>query len=270
MDLDTAIRPTRLGGVWFRPTSIELLADAVEDRLGRTGDAPLMVGFVNPHTVTVAASHPAVARHLEACDHVCVDGIGVILALRRDGQRVRRVVMHQAFDRLLAVGILRGRVVVIGIDPADVDRAAGALEARGRGLEVVRAVDGFACDDTIRQALRDTGEVDVVVIGAGTPRSELIAEMVRAEGRTGVVIHAGAGTLNAHAGVRRHPPRLFGRMGLDWLYRYATEPHTRSRYRHGIPAFVRLVWSDRTRAAQDSHREQPHVGSAHTAASSEW
>jgi exopolysaccharide biosynthesis WecB/TagA/CpsF family protein len=230
--------------VSFRPTGLARLAEAVSTRLDEPAGAPLVIGFVNPHVLVQAREDGLIAQHLNACAHVCVDGIGVVLALRLMGIAVPRVPMHEAYDRLLDTGVLRGRALVIGIAPHDVARAGRIFESRCPGLQVVKTIDGYVSDDLLREALLAVGPVDVVVIGAGSPRSEQLAELVRAEGATRVLIHAGAGTLNAHAGARRHPPALIGRLGLGWLYRYAREPHARQRYRQGIPAFARLVRAD--------------------------
>ncbi len=238
---DTDSNVVDLGGSRFRPTTSKGLAAAV-DRVQRDDSLPpLTIGYVNPHVIATAATSAVVTAHLERCDHVCVDGVGVWLAALVRGVRTERLRAHRAFDDLLLRGAFNGKMLVIGIEAEFVDAAAARIAASAPDLDVVGTVDGFAPDASIASALAEVGAVDVVIIGAGSPRSEHIAELVVASGQARIVMHVGAGTLKVHAGERQHPPEILDRSGLGWIHRLITEPHTRHRYLVGIPAFVRLV-----------------------------
>ena len=231
-----------VGGVRFRPSNFDHLRAAVH-QVATAADPPtLAIGFINPHVVTTAATSPVVARYLDRCDHVCVDGVGVWLAALGRGRRTERMPAHNVFDRLLANGDLTGTLLVIGIEPDRVQVAADAIVAKSPTLQLVGCIDGFASNAQLAKAIDRLQPVDVVIIGAGSPRSEEIAELVMDRCVPRVVFHAGAGTLKVHAGDRVHPPAVFGRLGLDWVYRLLFEPHTRRRYLLGLPAFALQVF----------------------------
>ena len=77
-----------------------------------------------------------------------------------------------------------------------------------------------------------------MLIGAGSPRSESLANLARGLLPDAVVFHCGAGTLKTWAGTKRRAPAWLSRAGLEWLHRVAFEPHARARYLVGGPRFV--------------------------------
>lgn len=229
-----------VGGVSFRMTSVEALRRAIS-RHRNDPTEPLVIGYVNPHVVTCAEQHGSIARHLATCDHVCVDGFGVALVLRLRGVTVERLPAHRAADLLIDRAVLAGRTLLIGIGAEHIARAASALEARAEGITVVGRLSGYASEAEIEGLLDRNTDADVVLIGAGSPRSEDIAEQVRSSTDHAVVFHVGAGTLKVWAGLRRHPPRCLAAVGMGWTYRFWREPHTRSRYIIGAGRYLTAV-----------------------------
>ena len=234
-----------LAGVRFRPSGMDALERAIGDALSSPQEQPLTIGYVNPHVITSAAEHSKIVEHLDACDHVCVDGIGVWLALRLWRQGIERLPAYRAADQVLDGGILRGKAAVIGIEPNEIEHAVEGIRARNSSIEIVGLADGFRTDREIATMISDSGP-RVILIGAGSPRSEQVAVVCRQVAPNAVIFHVGAGTLKTWAGRREHAPRILSTLGIDWLYRYVKEPHTRARYRHGIPAFIRRVMAEPT------------------------
>lgn len=242
-----------VGGVSFRLTSLEDLRGALErHRQGPTG--PLVIGYVNPHVVTSAAEHAPITQHLAAADHVCVDGFGVAMVLRLRGVSVQRLPAHRAADLLLDEGALRGRMLLIGIEPDLIDQAVDAVQKRAAGITVVGRLSGYATEGGVQDLLDRHTDVDAVLIGAGSPRSEAIAEQVRACVDHAVVFHVGAGTLKVWAGVRQHPPSFLAALGMGWTYRFVSEPHTRSRYVLGLWKYLSMVIRPSGRVAETSQQ----------------
>lgn len=235
------IESVQLGGVSFRAAAPDDVAEAVAASRAHAA-TPLVLGYANPHVITLAAHHASVGDHLRRCDLVLIDGVGVQVPLRLRGHRTTRCAAHHCFERVVDDGSLRGRIAVIGIEAAAVPRTAAEITRSSAGrIDVALAVDGFADDDRLRSALGECGRLDAVVIGAGSPRSEEIARLVEDVGDVGVVLNVGAGTLKSFAGTRRDAPRLLHRLGLAWVHRYVTEPHTRPRYRRGVLDYLRLI-----------------------------
>ena len=218
----------------------------------------LAVGFVNPHVYATAETAPAVREHLGACDLVCVDGVGVALAHRLLGAgRVPRTVAEHLFRRFWTGCPHRVPAVLIGVEPDTVRRAAAALDAASGGPRVAGTLDGFADDDAARAFLDRHADARLVLIGAGSPRSEALALLARRRLPDAVVFHCGAGTLKTWAGTKRRAPALLSRAGLEWLHRVAFEPHARARYLVGGPRFAAALLRARRAPSPDPRKAAP-------------
>jgi len=229
-----------LCGVRFAPSNLSDVVDAVEAAQAGPRRTPLTIGYVNPHVVTSATSDPTIAAHLANCDHVCIDGTGVWLALRLWRWGIKRLPAYRVADHLLDSGTLRGSTILIGIEPERIDRAGVHVSKRSPSVNVAAAVHGYLSNEELTGVLKQT-PAENILIGAGSPRSEQIATLARATHPNAIIFNIGGGTLNVYAGGRQHAPPILFTLGIDWIHRYITEPQTRPRYRRGIPDFVRAV-----------------------------
>jgi len=87
----------------------------------------------------------------------------------------------------------------------------------------------------------DAVRPDVVWVGLSTPKQE--RWMAAHVGRLDAPVLVGVGAaFDVHAGLRRRPPGLLRRLGLEWAYRLAKEPRRLApRYLRHNPRFVREV-----------------------------
>ena len=87
----------------------------------------------------------------------------------------------------------------------------------------------------------------------GTPRTEQVAEAA-AEACPGAIVWGiGGGTVRILAGTMREAPRVWRRLGLQWLYRLFHEPRALwQRYLIGNPLFamrvLKAAWGSRRAA----------------------
>lgn len=288
------MRRLRVGWLDAMTGDRETLRAALERALA--GGTALTVGFVNPHVYTVGGREARVREHLAGADLVCVDGVGIALAQRLAGRgAVPRVVAEQLFRAFWERSRAPVAAVLIGVEPGVVERAAVAMNAAGVGVRdvdparattaghggagtdgagtdgtgtaapgaakagprIVATLDGFADDATLGRFLVRQRRARLVLIGAGSPRSEAIALAARAALPEAVVFHCGAGTIKTWAGTKRRAPAWTSRAGLEWLHRLLFEPHTRSRYLAGIPRFLAALARPRPRMFVKGRPEAP-------------
>lgn len=217
----------------------------VSRRFSGVHTATSCFGFLNPHVYNLSAADPCVAVFIEGCQAVCLDGIGVALAGRLLNRSwLPRAAMHRVFDACVAAGLLRGRVVLLGLNADDHERALASLQHAAPEAAFVAGHHGFRTDPDYAAILREHGDADFVLVGMGTPRSERVLLRAAEICRHALCWHVGGGTLRQWAGTKRRAPALVSRFGLEWLHRVAYEPQTRSRYAYGIPSFARRVLID--------------------------
>jgi N-acetylglucosaminyldiphosphoundecaprenol N-acetyl-beta-D-mannosaminyltransferase len=236
------------------PDSITILGVPVhnltyDEALARIGGMveagrPHQIATVNPEFLVVARRHAEFRRALLEADLALADGVGLQLAAALQGRRFTgRVPGSELVYRLLPVAAARGwRLFFLGAAPGVAARAAGAARARYRELQIADPTpEGAAAAlDHIRAA-----RPDILLVAYGAPTQDLW--IARHGAQAGVPVMMGVGgTLDFLAGVTPRPPRIYHRLGLEWLYRLWQQPW-RWRRQMRLPLFVLLVLLERVR-----------------------
>lgn len=214
-----------------------------------------IVTYINPHVYNLSMVHPDVKRCLDQADRVCIDGVGIKLALMLKQRKILpRVVAEQVFNDFVRRLDTPVSAVLIGVQSEDVINAAESLAKHNNNLTFADVLDGFGSNETYRQFFQKHASIPLVLIGAGTPRSEQIALMAADMCHGSVIFHIGAGTIKTWAGTKRCGPALMSRLGLEWLHRIVFEPHTRARYTVGAVEFARNLIGSRQSPAHQTRK----------------
>jgi N-acetylglucosaminyldiphosphoundecaprenol N-acetyl-beta-D-mannosaminyltransferase len=218
----------------------------IAERLAR-GQRTFVI-TANPEFVMLARGHDDVARIAREADLVLPDGTGVVAASRLLGDALP----GRAPGRLLVDALLPGlaldghRVFLLGAAPGVAERAAGRLHERMSTLRVVgtHAGDADASADDATVALVAAAEPTVLLVAFGMPRQERwIARNLARLPSVRLAMGVG-GVFDQLAGLGTVPPPLVHRLGLEWLWRLAREPH-RWRRQRVLPMFALLVLRQR-------------------------
>jgi N-acetylglucosaminyldiphosphoundecaprenol N-acetyl-beta-D-mannosaminyltransferase len=198
------------------------------------------------NNVMIAREDRSFLAAMNGADLVTSDGMPLVWGLRALGIRsATRVYGPQLTPAVLARAAKEGvPVAFVGGTPAILDRLIGKLSSQLPELQVALRVsppfgaidpedEGRIADDINASGAR------IVFIGLGCPKQE--AWMARQRGTVrGVMIGVGA-AFDFLAGVKPQAPERLRRMGLEWLFRLATEPRRLwKRYLHQNPRFVVL------------------------------
>lgn len=228
---------TRVDDVTFEEAEA-IIADWVARR------ARAMVVTPNPEIVMAARRQPALRRALAGAGLAIPDGIGLLLAARLAGDRLRQHVRGtDLVHRLAARSRTAGwRWFLLGGGPGVAEAAARYLRECYPGLQVVGTFAGRAAadgDTETRARLAEAGAVDILLVAYGAPRQELW--MVRNLPAVDVAVAIGVGgVLDFFAGRRRRAPAIVRRLELEWLWRLAIEP-SRWRRQLALPRFAFLA-----------------------------
>lgn len=182
---------------------------------------------------------------IEGCELITADGQAVVWAGRILGQPIpERVTGIDLMDALLAAAEHEGQKVFLLGARADVlARAERAISMRHPTLRVAGRQHGyFTADEEDGVVDQIAGaDPDLLFVALETPAKELF--LARHREQLGIPFVMGVGgAFDVLAGVRRRAPRLFRRLGLEWLYRLAQDPRRMARrYIVGNSRFIWLV-----------------------------
>ncbi|APO82408.1 WecB/TagA/CpsF family glycosyltransferase [Pseudomonas putida] len=234
---------------------LEVVADATAaqrllDRLSAP-EAATVLGFVNAHAMNLVVHDGACHQALSVADVLLRDGSGMAILYRRLGLEPGLNMNGTDFiPRLLAA--YRGRRVAFwGTRQPYLDQAVQRSVAMF-GVVPVSVHDGFASVDTYLQLAREQ-QPELIVLGMGMPRQEVVAARLAATGGPCLIVCGGA-ILDFLGGKVSRAPEWLRRLGGEWLYRLLREPKRLfMRYVVGNPLFLLRILLYRRDGGAASH-----------------
>lgn len=231
-------------GMRVDATSYERAAYQVVDWADRHESRYVCISTV--HMVMEAHDQPAYQRIVNAADLVTSDGmplvwglkaLGVASASRVYGPTLTPIVCQAAAGAGIPVGFYGGSSDVV-------DRMVEELERRFSRLKVV-----YRHSPPFRQltAEEEASELEemrasgarILFVGLGCPKQE--RWMAAHRGQLDAVMLGVGAAFDFLAGNKRQAPALVQQLGLEWLFRLATEPRRLwKRYLYNNPRFVIL------------------------------
>jgi N-acetylglucosaminyldiphosphoundecaprenol N-acetyl-beta-D-mannosaminyltransferase len=226
------------------PADVVTLSEAVEQaRVMLAQDRPCFIASVNPEICVAAQEDHRLRESLKNAALGIPDGIGIVLASRLRGGRIRQRVA--GVDLLLALCGLAAQeeksVFFFGAAAGVAEAAAAAAAKRFPGLRVAGTQHGYVLpeqESEVAARIAACGAA-LVFVGLGSPRQEyFVAEHGAATGAR--LLMAVGGSFDVLAGKVRRAPQLYQRLGLEWLYRLARQPR-RLRRMPALPRFLFLA-----------------------------
>lgn len=233
-----------IGGLQFQPTGPEAAAKYLVE-LARTRRCA-HVHLANAYTIALADKDYNY-RQLINQGVVFADGkpITWFSRLTRQTPRVQQVRGPQLFLDVLDAGRSAGvRHFFLGSSPEVLKQMLDHLIERFADLEIVGALSPpfrplTAEEIADQDALIRQSNADIVWVGLGTPKQDAEASRLAAStSRTAVAVGA---AFDFTAGALRVAPNWMQRIGLEWLFRLASEP--RRLWRRYLFGNARFVWA---------------------------
>ncbi len=203
---------------------------------------------MNPEKVIAAQRDQGLAATLASAELLIPDGIGVVMALRRQGLDVERVPGSELMPALCELAALRSAsVYLLGARPEVNARAAAALRASYPRLQIAGRHDGYFSEAQTQEVIADINAsgAAIVFVALGSPRQERWI-MTHREQLQVAVLQGVGGTFDVLAGAVRRAPPLWLRLNLEWLYRLLSQPSRLLRQR-ALPQFAwQMLWQRRS------------------------
>jgi N-acetylglucosaminyldiphosphoundecaprenol N-acetyl-beta-D-mannosaminyltransferase len=184
----------------------------------------------NAHSLYLVGRTPQMRAFYDRADLIEIDSIPMIAWGRFLGADVSRrhrstyLDWREAFwTRAAAEG---WRVYHLGCAPGVGEAARAAIHARHSNVEIGVRHGFFDPDGSENDRIVDeirAFDPHVLLVGMGMPRQEAWIEANYERLPPAVIFPIGA-AFDFEAGKSKTPPRWTGRMGLEWLHRFAHEP----------------------------------------------
>ncbi len=196
-----------------------------------------VLAFVNAHAMNMAAEQPSFCSDLLNADFLFRDGSGMRMLMTACGQMPGLNMNGTDFIPVLLSACQGKKVALWGTQLPYLDAAHRSLESQA-GVRCVSVLNGFLPTEAYCDALK-TAQPDVVILGMGMPKQEKVAVALAGQGAGSCLVVCGGAILDFLGGKVERAPRLFRRLGLEWLYRLALEPRRLfKRYVVGNPMFL--------------------------------
>jgi N-acetylglucosaminyldiphosphoundecaprenol N-acetyl-beta-D-mannosaminyltransferase len=221
----------------------------------RDGSGPRWLACLNPHSWVVAGGRPAFEAALKDADWLIPDGVGIVLASRLRGGRLRsRVTGSDIFEGLSAHLARDGSrsVFYLGSTPEVLSLIRDRHERDFPGLRIAgvyappfkEAFDERDYDAMVEVV--SAARPDVLWVGMTAPKQE--EAILAMKGRLPVRFAAAIGAVfDFYSGRVKRSSNVARRVGLEWLPRLAREPRRLWRRNVNSLVFLAKVLTNRVR-----------------------
>lgn len=200
---------------------------------------------INPEMISAAQKNSDFAEIINSAELVVADGIGVEIGLKILGYKVKRIAGIDLGKALVEKFTASGKsVAMIGAKPGVVDSAIENLSKEYQNLNVVYFHDGyFDNDEDIIESVISANP-DLILVALGSPKQEFFIHNLKEKLPNSTLIGLG-GSFDVWAGVVERAPKIYQKLGLEWLYRTLKEPKRFKRIFPTLPLFVLKVLKER-------------------------
>lgn len=208
------------------------------------------VCIANVHVLMEAYDAPEFRNIVNHADLVTPDGVPLVWMMRLKGQRAQERVYGPTLMLHLLQAAAREKIPVgfYGGSPAVLNSLVDRMQACYEGLNIAFALSPPFVqmdpdeDEELVEKINRSG-TRILFVGLGCPKQEIW--MARHRDRVNAVMLGVGAAFDFHAGVKPQAPEWMQRLGLEWLFRLATEPRRLwKRYLYHNPRFVVLAVAD--------------------------
>ncbi|WP_318386653.1 lipopolysaccharide N-acetylmannosaminouronosyltransferase [Enterobacter sp.] len=200
---------------------------------------------INAEKMLTVEDDAQVRALIEAAEFKYADGISVVRSIRKKYPQavVERVAGADLWEELMARAGKEGTpVFLVGGKPEVLAQTQQKLRDRWQ-VNIVGSQDGYFKPEQ-RQALferiRDS-RAKIVTVAMGSPRQELLMRDCRVVHPDALYMGVG-GTYDVFTGHVKRAPKVWQRLGLEWLYRLLSQP---SRLTRQLRLLRYLAWHHR-------------------------
>ncbi|MEJ1339115.1 MAG: WecB/TagA/CpsF family glycosyltransferase [Candidatus Sedimenticola sp. (ex Thyasira tokunagai)] len=200
-------------------------------------DACRILGFVNAHAMNMLEKEDGFYSGLVGADFLLRDGSGMKVLYNKFRKSAGMNLNGTDFIPKILQAYRGRRVAFWGTTGPVVNAAAESAEVL-YGSRIVSKMDGFKeVGDYIQ--LAKTHVPELIILGMGMPKQEVIAQALRHHSSAPALIVCGGAIIDFLGGKVPRAPTWMRRFGIEWVFRLLREPKRMfARYVIGNPKFL--------------------------------
>jgi len=232
-----------LFGVKLSNLSMETSIDKIMNKLnGQSNNIPAKFGFVNADCANQYYSDREYQSTLRNFDEVFADGVGVKIAARLNGIRLKENVNGTDMFPLLCerLDVEKKNIYLLGASKSVIAKVASKLEREYPNINVTGYNDGYTYADRPEElcSIINASRAELVFIAMGAPRQERWIEENAPRLNTKALIGVG-GLFDFYSQEVSRAPVWLRELSLEWVWRLAVQPLDKGkRYLIGNPLFL--------------------------------
>ena len=182
---------------------------------------------INAEKMLTAEDNPEVRALINAAEFKYADGISVVRSVRKKfpQARISRVAGADLWEALMARAGEEGTpVFLVGGKPEVMAQTQAKLRAQWN-VNIVGCQDGYFKPEE-RQALFErihASGAKIVTVAMGSPKQEILMRDCRLIHPHALYMGVG-GTYDVFTGHVKRAPKVWQKLGLEWLYRLLSQP----------------------------------------------
>lgn len=193
---------------------------------------------INPEMIEYGLKTPDFAKILNDADLVIPDGVGVKLGLKIKGIDTPRIAGIEFSHRLLEECAKNNfSVSLIGAKPQILEKTIINMQSEIKNLNIIYSQDGYFQDEGLIFDKLAKNEPRFVLVALGSPKQEEFITNARKILPESLMIGVG-GSFDVWSGEVHRAPKIFQKLGIEWLYRTVKEPWRFKRIFPTLPRFL--------------------------------
>lgn len=193
---------------------------------------------INPEIIESAKKNSYLERILKEAELVVADGIGIKIGLLIKGQKVDRIAGIDFAKRLVEEASKSGiPTALVGAKQEVLEKATETLLKNNSGLNLVYTHNGYF--DNNAEIINELKEKSpkLLLVAMGAPKQEEFIYEAKSVLPSTLMIGIG-GSFDVWAGNVKRAPKIWQKLGLEWLYRTIKQPERFKRIFPTLPKFI--------------------------------
>lgn len=193
---------------------------------------------INPEKIMMAQQKNQFKELLNSSDYQIPDGIGVSVASKILGGKIRwRITGIGMMEKLLSLANDNNyKVFFYGSKNSTLNLAMDNLKKQYPNLQIAGFINGYETDEHLILKKINESEANILFVALGSPKQELFIQN-NMESLSPAIFQGIGGSVDVLSGGIKRAPAFFQRFGLEWLYRLINQP-SRIKRQLALPKFL--------------------------------